>query len=404
MESEKLDAIDLLLLEASRLHLDTEQRAAVGALIAQVSDWDSFTQRALTTHLAPMLFRTLSGWRGEGVPDGTLARLEGSYNKVLMTNIRLYALLSEMLQAWSMAGIEVIPLKGIYLAEKVYGDIGLRHLSDIDLLVRDQDVGRCTEIAIALGWDVRTVLHQSESLDRNFGTAHPVKFLRDGAVIELHVHIHSRGRSYHVDIADYWAMSSDSELHGCNVRQLHTAHLAQHLCIHLYKHLVAVDLKISSFCDVREVLAIGLSAEDWQLLHASGLHYNVWREVQTVLWLGSNYWSMDVPRNLLDDLTDADARKATALFMPFFRAGNIDEATRLQRNWAGNLERLGASEGVGGKMRYLQSYLFPSKDYLRQRYGHGSVMPMLRVYHPVLLLLKGMRGLLLSVFRRSYNE
>ncbi|MCF8256630.1 MAG: nucleotidyltransferase family protein [Flavobacteriales bacterium] len=399
MKAKDLDAIDRLLLEASRVNLTGAQRGEVAALIPQITDWDRFAQRAITTHLAPLLFRTLSEWKGNGVPAETISTFQSCYNKVLVTNIRMYALFSEIVQAWNAAGIEVIPLKGMYLAEAVYGDIGLRHLSDMDLLVKEEDVERCVEVAQNSGWEVARFEHYSEEFALNFRSAHPVKFIKAGAAIELHIHVHSRGTSYHVAIDEYWEYSRRSVLDGCDIRAIHTIHLVQHLCIHLYKHLIAAEWKTSSFCDVREVLISGFTEQDWHVLQLSSLRFNVWDEVQTVLWLGWNYWVIDVPPHLLADFGDAKVQQANALFLPFFKLGHIDESTRLERSWDKVLERMGAMEGPVAKSRYLIGYLFPSDDYMKQRYGQTSVSSVRRIYHPALFMWKGIRALTAYMFR-----
>jgi hypothetical protein len=390
---------DLLLLEASRVSLTDEQQLKVQLLIPQVTDWENFVQRAMATHLAPLLFRSLSTFRGQGVPDEALATLQRSYNTVLSTNIRMYALFSEIAEAWHQAGIEVIPLKGIYLAESVYGDIGLRHLSDMDLLVREGTVERCAEVAHKHGWEVKWFLQQTEEFTRDFGSAHPVKFIKAGAVIELHTHIHNRGKSYRVDIEEYWKNSSPAKLSGHTIRTLRNSDLIQHLCIHLYKHMASTELKISSFCDIREVLGTGLSQEEWEILRASSALYNAWNEVQTVLYLCGEFWGVAVPSYLLNDFRSEQKAQVSKLFLHYFTAGGIVGTEKLHRLLSITLKNVGQADGVQGKAQYLRSFLFPTGEYLRQRYRMNGITLLLRVYHPSRLLVKGAAASVLRLFR-----
>jgi hypothetical protein len=50
------------------------------------------------------------------------------------------------------AGIDVIVLKGAFLAELVYRNIGLRAIGDIDLLVKKEDLGKVKRVLIQLGY------------------------------------------------------------------------------------------------------------------------------------------------------------------------------------------------------------------------------------------------------------
>ena len=50
-------------------------------------------------------------------------------------NLRLFGELRQILRAFNAAGLSVIPLKGACLAEMIYGNIALRPMVDVDLLL-----------------------------------------------------------------------------------------------------------------------------------------------------------------------------------------------------------------------------------------------------------------------------
>jgi hypothetical protein len=59
--------------------------------------------------------------------------------------------LATILGRFALAGIPVIPLKGVALAEALYGDVSLRVCSDVDVLVPRHAVGRAIELLHADG-------------------------------------------------------------------------------------------------------------------------------------------------------------------------------------------------------------------------------------------------------------
>ena len=380
-------AEDRLLFIGTSLQPDRE---AVRALLPEVADWDAVVRRGLATHLAPLLYRTIKVIEAERmVPPRAFAALHNSYNGVLAANIRMYAHLSEVIGAWNSEGIPLIVLKGMFLAETVYKDIGLRHISDIDMLVKDVDVERCKQLAMQMGWTVKEMPQHSQYVAENFGSAHPYKFFKGDTCIELHVHVHNRGRSYAVDISDYWARATLGPLSGGKVMHLHPSDLLQHLCIHLYKHMAGSELKISAFCDIRETIAHYGEAIDWAMLRAESLRYSALEEVQCVLHICREFWGVEVPDALLHGLSESQAEANTALFLDYFQYGNPGGPEVMARSMDTILDMLGNLNGAGDKGRFLLHYFFPSRKYLKQRYRvRGPIALMLHVYHPLVQCTK----------------
>jgi hypothetical protein len=57
--------------------------------------------------------------------------------------------LASLLAMFADAKMEVAPLKGAWLSEHVYDDPAQRSMSDLDLLVRKQDVQKCHRLLTA---------------------------------------------------------------------------------------------------------------------------------------------------------------------------------------------------------------------------------------------------------------
>jgi len=69
----------------------------------------------------------------------------------------------EALSAFAKEQIDVIPLKGIYSAGHIYKNIALRPVSDIDLLVRKEELAAADRILGSLGY--RTPENYKDALD-----------------------------------------------------------------------------------------------------------------------------------------------------------------------------------------------------------------------------------------------
>lgn len=68
-------------------------------------------------------------------------------------NILIYHELRNILRLFNESGIKTIVIGGAALAEKIYPDISLRPISDIDLLAREDSLGRIDEILGKSGYD-----------------------------------------------------------------------------------------------------------------------------------------------------------------------------------------------------------------------------------------------------------
>ncbi len=357
-----------------------------------INDWELFTRKAYGAHLSPLLSKSLLLLNEGVVPDHVLARLASAHLTVLRQNIRLYAHFEELVTGWSEHGIEVIPLKGIFLAERVYGDIGLRHLSDMDLLVRPVDVNTILETATNLGWQVKEIQHHSAFFQTEFGSHHPFKLLKDGTVVELHVHVHGPGVGFAVNIEDLWHRSLPGTLSGCAIRQLDSTDMLQHLCMHLYKHLQAMELKMSSFCDIRELLR-KQPMTDWDALMERSALYGIDRQVGVVLFLCCEFWGCNVPDAVLRHIPVTERERCAAQFFTLFKHGRPEQEERWGLALRKRLAALRATAGVKGKLNFIQGYVLPQRPYLEELYGSNHALPVLRATHVLMLTKKTLHAL-----------
>lgn len=387
--STELQPIERLLLGASVTVSSGPDISAWEEMASRISDWEMFVIRADAAHLSPLLSKSLANLPDGTVSSAVLKRLAASYLSVLRDNVRMYALFEELVGAWGTAGIEMIPLKGIFLAESVYGDIGLRHLSDIDLLVHPADLETILETSAVLGWQVKEMRHHSTYFKTEFGSHHPFKLLKDGTVVELHVHIHGPGREFAVNIEDYWQRSAPGTLSGCAILQLDATDMLQHLCLHLYKHLQAMELKMSSFCDIRELMRQH-PMTDWDALMERSSRYGIDRPVGAVLFLCREFWGCDVPDAVVEHVPPAERNRCAAQFLTLFTQGRLEQDERWGLALNQRMSALKAAPGLNSKLTFLKGYALPDRPYLEQRYGTGP-LALLRMAHLLGLLAKTVR-------------
>ncbi len=102
-------------------------------------DWEQLVQNSVLQGMAPRAYLHLRKLPNV-VPRAVLSRFRRIYLLNLKHNLRLKSELKRVTSLLNSSGVKPIPLKGVFLAEWLYGDLGLRPSSDLDLLVRRDDL------------------------------------------------------------------------------------------------------------------------------------------------------------------------------------------------------------------------------------------------------------------------
>ena len=132
--------------------LDVELSADTRELAGQMTeaDWHSFTYLACTRHrVAPVVAMHVDTL---GAPAGTVEEIRQETRLCTLETLRQSAGLQEILSEFSEIGIDPVVLKGLPLAEGLYGSAGHRHARDIDVLVAPAQIGPAAKVLDRLGY------------------------------------------------------------------------------------------------------------------------------------------------------------------------------------------------------------------------------------------------------------
>jgi hypothetical protein len=140
-----------LLLARGRFSPDVAKRA-VDRLEAGPR-WDVLLERAKTYGLIPLLYHRLRALDFRGVPKPVRRELTDTFGINAVRNVLLTQELVRLLARLAAAGVSVIPLKGIALAESLYGDPALRFCADLDILVHPKNVAESLRLLQSSGYE-----------------------------------------------------------------------------------------------------------------------------------------------------------------------------------------------------------------------------------------------------------
>ena len=168
-----------------------------------------------------------------------------------------------ILTALREAGIQAMGLKGVYLLEHVYPEISTRSMSDIDILVKKQDLSKSLQVMRSLGYRTTSYFNLS---DENFDTKHVPPMEKDGLhPVELHWTLLEEDEPFRIDADDLWRRAIPARIADVETAALCPEDLILHLSLHLtYQHYLTLGLR--GLLDIALVIHTFHTQINWQKL------------------------------------------------------------------------------------------------------------------------------------------
>jgi hypothetical protein len=142
-----------LLLARARFSPDVSRQAA--ELLKAGANWNALLKRARVHGLIPLVYRRLQALEPCSMPEKTRRDLAQSFALNAIRNQTLVEELGRVLELFARIEVLAIPLKGVVLAEALYGDTALRICADLDVLIQPKDFESCLQALRSEGYSDR---------------------------------------------------------------------------------------------------------------------------------------------------------------------------------------------------------------------------------------------------------
>jgi hypothetical protein len=134
-------------------------------------------------HVSPFVAAVIRRTAME-LPDGVETQIERIERESAIAGFLWCAELRGLLRAFASSGIPLLPLKGPFLAQRIYGGESLRLSRDLDLLVRKQDLPAAEALMHSLGFSPtgisddyhRPWLRGTTGVELHFDVENPLAF------------------------------------------------------------------------------------------------------------------------------------------------------------------------------------------------------------------------------------
>lgn len=276
--------------------------------------------------------------------------------------------LREVLAKFREAGIPCIVLKGIALAENVYPNIAVRGMSDVDILIRRDDLFKADEFLFSLGYVSRDS-SAAKAIHNPLGYLASLDYRKDGQErpgLNLHIHWHPVNTSVpatmfagRVDLDRLWDRAVETAVADSPALMLCPEHLIIYLCEHALRVGHSFD-RLILVCDIYFSIKTFEHRLDWDFMAEESRRLGLSRFVYFGLSIVQHYTSLDIPGNLIAKLEPKDISPGERLFLRLQRSNRRIRGSSC-------FIYLAMNRGSFAKLRFIIRIFFPPAQIILQR-------------------------------------
>jgi hypothetical protein len=184
--------LDLLLL-CARWPQRAEDIRSIHETAALPLDWERWLTLVEHHRLVPLVYRNLRGALlepGMVVPQQALGKLKQFAELNAYRALRSLAELRRIVREFQLRGVAVRVLKGLPLAQSIFGDLSLRANGDLDLLIDPKDILQADQVLRGFGYTGLLPIGRFTPRQFSFYRAHwkDISYARaaNGSEVDLH--------------------------------------------------------------------------------------------------------------------------------------------------------------------------------------------------------------------------
>ncbi|MEX0780504.1 MAG: nucleotidyltransferase family protein [Balneolales bacterium] len=273
--------------------------------------WQALVELAGEHRVVPLLYERLMAL---GIPDVSeeqapftpaLENLQAYSHQVARNNLGHYGEISKLLRRANQKGIPTILLKGIYLAEGIYKNPGLREMNDIDVLFQCSDLKKAFMMLTDMGYSTEKPIHfgKGSNIDKLISQSHhlPPMVKPHTAKFEIHWNISHPAKAYSIEPKELWERAETVTVAGEKAMMLTPEDNLLHLCIHTsYQHMFSFGIR--PFCDIAEMMRHFGSQMNWDAFIERAFRYRWDRGVFLSLVIARDFTGAAIPLDVFERL------------------------------------------------------------------------------------------------------
>ncbi len=229
-----------LVMAAAGTAFSASHQATVMRTVEQGVVWRGVQYLAERNNVGALMHRALRNVPQGLVPEQVQARFRQSYLSTFQRNAEFARVIADLDGGFRASGVKAVFLRGLVLAEYVYGNPALRRFADIDVLVSRPDVPAALATIERLGGVPRRGSLSDGYYYRNHFHIERVLGNGAGSTVELHWGLDHRYTMFTIDVEGLLARSMPVRVGETVLYSLDPVDNVLALCLHAAKHCPAV--------------------------------------------------------------------------------------------------------------------------------------------------------------------
>lgn len=355
---------EILLLGLCRLSFDAEKKVMLTALAENLKDWSYFTSLAQKHGVSALIYNNLEclGFIPL-VPEENRTVLHSSLMLNISRNTIQYKGASEAISLLNRENIKTVLLKGMALEISVYGNRGLRQMTDVDVLVSFGDCLKAAKTLISGGFvshPVKSVFHRPILA---YIGKHLPTLSREGFSIEIHHELFGAGKNYLT--RKLYEESSEVTLDAIPVFIPRPLHFFLYLVKHLHLHEMNNESQLRLYAD----LAVMIEKYPDEILKEELLTLAADAGMSEILaWKLEplrDLWGFSFPRRINDFIDKWYNPDSINKFIFFLKSPKGNQAINKSQVYRNTIKEI---PGLHRKILYILGDLFPTFSFMKRRY------------------------------------
>ncbi len=272
------------------------------SLIKRNMKWSYAIDKAKRLNIAPLVYHNYTNQHLQNmVPANVLKEFKKIYLENKLRNMLFYNTLKCLLLVFQKHNIPTVVLKGAALAEVVYGDIALRGMIDVDLLIKEDHLATIDNLMLQQGF---------KSYDRKKTGYHHAFISPDGNIlVEIHWTLNKPYYPFHLDQHTLWSRVQRVNIAGMETCILNPADMILYLTADLSldnRNLFVSKLKY--LCDIYQLIHFYGKEINWEQFRKETEGHE--RYVYYPLYMTKKMLGANVPEWVLRELkNNSDVNK-----------------------------------------------------------------------------------------------
>jgi hypothetical protein len=284
-----------LLLECARANPDLQR---LREQLRQPVDWPVLLELAEEHCVLGLLAVRVRRRDEAAVPPEILEELRERQRAQALFTLRVTAEMFRLLDCFAAAGVEALVIKGPVLSVRCYGDPGLRHYGDLDLIVRDADILRSTELMLGLGFEPSVPLTAIQA--KKIPGEYVFRQTSTKLLVEFHTELTFRYHPRPLPLENLFARQARVGIDSHLVPALSPEDELVLICIHGAKHFwehLSYIADVAAFVTVQKL--------DWARVQAAAAEVGGQRMLYLGLRLAADVLGATLPEKI-EELTRSD--------------------------------------------------------------------------------------------------